>query len=218
MVTEKSISQALSRILSIGLMSVIAIAPIAIARESSYPKPYGEPPNEDCTFTELELPEDFMVYSALAYTGRVIPHQIDQSDNQATQIDVVVNSPSQPVVLMLGTYEPTIWDVQWTEGTNIVGVLASGYYHQAVAGLPEETPILTSTFSNKGDCGYFYDGSGSVVSPEPLSRMLFGQATENQFSGYRVLSAITLGEPIEGNPKLLSSDDTPVESFFNKRP
>ena len=142
MITKKSISQALGQILSISLLSITVISPTIVAQTSSSPRTYGEPPSEDCAFPGLELPEDFVVYNAVAYTGQPISRKIDRSDHQTTRIDVVVNSPSQPVVLMLGAYEPTVWDVRWTEGTEIVGVLASGYYHQVVAGLPEETPLL----------------------------------------------------------------------------
>lgn len=216
MTIEKSVLSVFSRILSVCLLSAIASVPIAIAQESSYSETYGEPPNENCTFPELELPENFDVYATVAYTGQQLSRQIDQSGQQARQIDVVVNSPSQPVVLMLGAYDPAIWDIQWTEGTNIVGVLASGYHHQAIAGLPEETPLLTSTFDNKGECGYFYDGSGADSSLEHLSRRLFGPAVKKQFSQYR-LSSVVIGEPLGDSPKLLSSDDTPVESFFNEK-
>ena len=44
---------------------------------------------------------------------------------------------------------PTIYNIKWTEGTDIMAVVATGYYRQAVAGLPDETPVLISTHSNR---------------------------------------------------------------------
>jgi len=40
---------------------------------------------------------------------------------------VAVNQRGTPVVLMLGAYEPTVWNIGWTQGTQIVAVMASGY-------------------------------------------------------------------------------------------
>ena len=50
-------------------------------------------------------------------------------------MDVVVNYSSKPVVLMLGAYEPTIWNIKWTPTTHIVALLVSGYRRQAVLAL-----------------------------------------------------------------------------------
>ena len=40
------------------------------------------------------------------------------------------NQPSAPVVLMLGSYEPTVWNIGWSPGTRILAVLVSGYHAQ----------------------------------------------------------------------------------------
>lgn len=69
-----------------------------------------------CGFSELSLPTDFAVFAAGAYSGRKIQFQIDLSGHEGTQIDVAVNSPNKPVVLMLGAYEPTIWNIGWSRG------------------------------------------------------------------------------------------------------
>ena len=44
-------------------------------------------------------------------------------------------------MLILADHKPSIWDIGWTEDTEIIGVFATGYHRQAVAGLPKETPI-----------------------------------------------------------------------------
>ncbi len=51
--------------------------------------------------------EEFVVLAAGAYAGRRLDIQIDQSGNQATQIDVMVNTGAKPVILLLGAYEPS---------------------------------------------------------------------------------------------------------------
>lgn len=84
-----------------------------------------------------------------------IHFQIDQSGHEVTPIDVLVNNPKKPVFLMLGAYEPTIRNIIWSEKTHILAVLVEGYHRQAVAGLGKHTPLVISSYDNKGPCGYF---------------------------------------------------------------
>jgi len=117
---------------------------------------------------------------------------------------------------MLGVYEPNIWNIQWTEDTEIVAVLTSGHYRQAVAGLPEEIPILTSTYANGAKCGYFYIGSNreSLESLNLLSQKLFGQSIEKIEE--TIYSTNWIGKPPEEeDPQLFSSNDTTVNSFYD---
>ena len=88
-----------------------------------------------CEFRNLQLPTEVSVFATGSYAGRKLDWQIDQSGHSATQIDVAVNHPNQPVVLILGAYEPTIWNIGWSKGTTILAVLVSGYHRQALAGL-----------------------------------------------------------------------------------
>ena len=90
--------------------------------------------------------------AAGALGGKAIDFQIDQSGNVSTQIDVAVNYPDKPVALMLGASVPTIWNIGWTAGTNIVAVFASGYNRQRVAGLKIDTPLLISSYEDEGPC------------------------------------------------------------------
>ena len=83
-----------------------------------------------CGFGNLTIPEGLRVYAAGGSGGRELQFQIDQSGHEATQFDIAVNSPRQPVALLLGAYEPTIWNISWTEGTRIVAVLVSGYHRK----------------------------------------------------------------------------------------
>ena len=186
---------------------------------------------EDCSFFELELPENAVVYGLHTDKSVILPHIIDDTNQAAREIDLVVNSPQQPVVLFLATYNPSIWDIQWTAGTKILGVVAFGYHTQAVAGLPKETPILTNTYEDCSAEIAFYSylarpSSGSPVKEkftlEEFSTKLFGQPSENytfHSQSYSPNESIYFfGELPEEDTVLLSSDDTPVESFFVTAP
>ncbi|MEG1678886.1 MAG: hypothetical protein RR326_02220, partial [Stenotrophomonas sp.] len=123
----------------------------------------------------------FIVYAAGAYSGRKLDYQIDQSGQEATQIDVAVNESGAPVVLMLGAYEPTVWNIGWSPQTRIVGVLVSGYHRQTIAGLPASVPRLNSSYDNKGACGYFYLSESKLDQINPIARRLFGQPVARAF-------------------------------------
>lgn len=167
-----------------------------------------------CGFSGLQLPSEFSVFAAGAYSGRKIAFQIDQSGHEGTQIDVAVNSPDKPVVLMLGAYEPTIWNIGWSQGTNILAVLVSGYHRQVVSGLGKQTPLIISTYDNRGPCGYFYVTTDKLESLNPKARSLFGRAV-NMVSpaanGY-----VVVGEPIAAEVKLVTSTDISPESYHDK--
>lgn len=127
-----------------------------------------------CSFTEAHLPKDTIVIAAGSYAGRALNFQIDQSGHQATQFDVAVHS-DKPVALLLGAYEPTVWSIGWTRGTRVVAVFATGYHRQAVAGLPKGTPLIVSSYEEKGECGYSYFGSDSGLAwVNPKARSVFG--------------------------------------------
>ena len=53
-------------------------------------------------------------------------------------------------------YDPIVWNVGQTDGARIAGVLAEGYYRQAVIGLPKSTRVTTySTSDGANACPYF---------------------------------------------------------------
>lgn len=167
-----------------------------------------------CGFAELKLPEQFSVFAAGAYSGRKLAFQIDQSGHEGTQIDVAVNSPGKPVVLMLGAYEPTIWNIGWSPSTRIAAVLVSGYHRQAVAGLEPGTPLLNSSFDNKGPCGYFYVTADNLAPLNPLSKRVFGRAVDMVFPATN--GKVVIGEPAAAGVALVTSGAITPESFHDK--
>jgi len=177
------------------------------SRESPPQKPV-------CGFPELTLPTNFSVFAAGAYSGRKISFQIDQSGHEGTQIDVAVNSPDRPAVLMLGAYEPTVWNIGWSKETKILAVLVGGYHRQAVAGLHKSIPLLVSSYDNKGPCGYFYVSSDNLAPLNPLARQVFGRPVDMVYPA--VKGQVDVGKPLPPGATLIRSADVAPESFYDK--
>lgn len=126
-----------------------------------------------CGFTGLPDPSRYRLYAAGSYGGRDSGFHIDRSGHEATRMDVAVNAPGAPVALMLGSYEPAVWSIGWTAGTRIVAVLVGGYHHQVLTGLPDDVPVIVSTFEGKGACGHFYVSASKPESLVPVARRVF---------------------------------------------
>lgn len=131
-----------------------------------------------CRIDGFVMPASAKVYAAGAYAGKETDFQIDQSGHPATAIQVAVNEPAAPVVLLLGAYEPTVWSIGWTRGTRIAAVLVTGYHRQQLTGLPAGVPQLVSTHDNRGPCGYAYVGGEGSAKLNPLARTVFGRAVD----------------------------------------
>lgn len=168
-----------------------------------------------CAFHDLTLPDNVLIYAAGTYSGRKLNVQIDQSGHQATQFDVIVNSAEKPVVLLLGAYEPSIWNIGWTKGTKILAVVASGYHRQAVAGLPKDTPILISTYDNRGPCGYTYVSERTLAKVNPLSKKIFGKPVDMVY--FAGAGKVVIGNPITRDEPLFTSKDVTPDSLIDKK-
>jgi hypothetical protein len=179
----------------------------AEAGESAMQKPI-------CGFPELKLPAEFSVFAAGAYSGRTVSFQIDQSGHEGTQIDVTVNSPGKPVVLMLGAYEPTIWNIVWSKETRIMAALVGGYHRQVVAGLEKTLPLLVSSYDNQGPCGYFYIAPENLAPLNPLSKRVFGRPVDMVYPATN--GKVLVGEPLAAQVTLVTSAETTPESFYDK--
>ena len=180
---------------------------------------------QDCSIFEIDLPENTVLYGLKTNMGRFLPYPIDKSNEPAQIFNVVVNSPQQPVVLFLGTNERAVWDIQWTEGTNILGVVAFGVRTLKVAGLTKSTPVVTNTLDDCGRANSIYNhiAKGIVtadlkwnrVSFEKLSTNLFGQPHNEHRTYVGEENIYYFGEPPAEDTKLLSSEDVTVESFMD---
>jgi uncharacterized protein len=167
-----------------------------------------------CSFNSEVISDDTIIYAGGSYSGKKINYQIDQSGHQATQFEVIVNSPDKPVALILGAYEPSIWNIAWTQGTKISAVVATGHHRQAVAGLPQDIPILISSYDNRGPCGYIYIAEKNLRKINPLSRKVFNK--DVTLVHYASKGSLVFGDQINHSDKLFTSKDTPPELFFDK--
>jgi uncharacterized protein YecT (DUF1311 family) len=169
---------------------------------------------KSCEFSGLILPAEYSIFAAGGYSGRKLNTQIDESGHVATQMDVEVNISSKPVVLMLGAYEPTIWNVRWSKTTRIAAVLVSGYHRQAVAGIDPAVPVLNTSYDNKGPCGYFYVGENDLSGLNPMSRRFFGRSVDMVYLSEN--GKIVIGEAVPAGLELVTSKATSPESFYDR--
>ncbi len=211
--TQFGYKWAVSRVLPAVLM---AFAGLSAAQTAQPLVPFNVQPDPDvsrqtCGFADLKLPADVAVYAAGAYSGRTLGFQIDQSGHEATQIDVTVHSPNQPVVLMLGAYEPTVWNVGWSGKTKILAVLVGGYHRQAIAGLEPDTPRINSSYDNRGPCGYFYVTPDNLAPLNPLAKRVFERPVNMVFPA--VKGKVVVGTPPAVGTPLVTSSAVKPESF-----
>ena len=168
-----------------------------------------------CEFNDVKFPAEYSIYAAGWYAGRELDVQIDQSGEEAGRFDIIVNSPGKPVVLILGAYEPSIWNIGWTKETVILAVVATGYHRQAVAGIPKDTPILISTSSNGGLCGNIYPNGQNQKKIDGFSNRLFGKPTDKIYlvgAGKAIL-----GLPLKPEEQFVTSADVTIESFIDRK-
>jgi hypothetical protein len=193
-----------------------------------------------CSFPDLRLPTETIVYAIGDYgdLGTPLGYQIDQSGHEARRIDITVNEPNRPVVLMLGAYEPMVWNIDWTPTSKIMAVLASGEHRQAVSGLPKDTPLLISYYSWKvgkiGPCKSFYvipESSSNKPSKDPsrehdrnknlkiinqLAKDVFGRLPEYILTPNKD-GKVIVGKHLPIGTKTVTSNDTPPDSFLNPK-
>ena len=169
----------------------------------------ADPLPASCIFPGLALPPETEVYAVDGRVGRPLGWSIDYDQGRdPTLIKVAVNSPQAPVALILGAYEPNVWQIGWTEGTEIMAVAVIGQYRQAVSGLPPEVPVAMGGWSGEPGrnafCGLvdFSNRSNSVRLNE-VSRRLFGR----KFTGLvrSGNSRIVIGQILKSDTKVMTS-------------
>jgi hypothetical protein len=202
-------------ILTIFLLT-LASGAMAESKNFDFPADRFATRPQSCTFETKrnQFPADAQIFSIEAYGGRKVDFQIDQSGQPASRIDVAVNSPTRPVILIVGAFAPTIWNIGWTPGSRIVAVLARGHHRQAIAGLDKNVPVVISTYHNKGPCGPFFLSSNKPESLNSLSEKLFGRpvtAAAAVVDGYAVA-----GMTIPPNTKLATSAETPPSIYADR--
>jgi hypothetical protein len=164
----------------------------------------------ECSQWAAQLPADYLVYAAGAYPGSPLDFVIDESNSRAGRFDVIVNEPDRNVVLVLGAYEPSIWNVKWSAATHIVGVWLSGYHAAKITGLQSTTPLLHSTRATGEACPYFYIADQEVNSVTQAVNRVLGQPIQKL-----VLASdgrIAIGRT-EDTPYYVQGDVKSVDAF-----
>lgn len=221
------------------MVVLVAISVTGCGHQNVAPAKVAASPSV-CGFPGVEFPADTVVLGAGELGGREIDFQIEKkTGNPATQIDVSVNYPNKPVALMMGASNPTIWNIGWTEETNIVAVFVSGYHRQQIAGLKTATPRLISTHDDEGPCNtseFIYKNfihshsSGFIASfnfglikdpaqardEQKLSQILFSQSVSKIFPVNEKKGKVLIGSPLESGQELVTSFATPPDSFFER--
>jgi uncharacterized protein len=166
-----------------------------------------------CQVPGLQLPPAFTVLAAGGYAGTPLDFQIDQSGHGATRIDVTVHHPQQPVVLILGAYEPTIWSVLHSRETRLAAVVVSGYHRQIIQGV-SDVPSLNSTWDNRSKCEVIYYGTkDSLRTINTLARQLVAKDVDTV---YPVTDGkVTVGSAPPTDAELVSTPLRPVTSAFD---
>lgn len=133
---------------------------------------------ESCALSDLQLPDNFVVYGVSGHSGRQLDYQIDQSGPVATQVDVVVSDDKQPVALILSAYGATIWNINYVQGVRIVAAVIDGYDRQIVTGLPMGTPVLSAVHADDASpCKEFSSiQKDNIRALEPLATQVFAKS------------------------------------------
>lgn len=163
--------------------------------------------NTKCSFDFRALPENTKVFGVDGSNGGTkLPFQIDDSGDFARQIDVVVHADT-PAVLVLSSYNPRVWNIKWSENTQVLAVMAAGYHRQVVAGLPAGVPVISDC---KGLTDTYKADRLQNASVETFNRNIVS-TVQSSTSKESVVS--NSARPMTN---VWTSSDTPVESFWDK--
>ena len=162
-----------------------------------------------------DLPEEFSVFAIGTYRGtRAVNAELDESGHAVTQVEVIVNKPGQPVVLVLTANDPVVWRVGIARDSRVVGILVSGYHGQALIGPAKEVPHAISSYSTKGKFEYFYatGASKALLSMNEAVKKLVGREID-RFENKATNGVFYIGEPPANPDDISYSDDLQLKSF-----
>lgn len=182
-----------------------AIEPSAAAR-STGAAPMA-PPN--CAFPWTQVPGDTEVLAVTSNgAAKALDFPIDASGGYPVTQVLQVNRPGRKVALLLGFTVPTVWQVRWTDRTEIVAVWASGSGRQAVIGLPRSVPVfVTRDSGDRSACGSFVFHRGNFRQANEMALRAFGLSVTKAYT--LSLEETTIGEPFPiGIPVHVARDIT----------
>lgn len=170
----------------------------------------------------FEIGADTSIFAVGTYQGKTLGWRLDSRDNlSGGLIQVVVNAPGRRVLLLLSAYESSLWQIGWTEQTEIAGLVAIGYHPQAVTGLPPNIPMMVFNNSGQGGiCPAFYSNE---KNPQDQVRAITGRMPDQFIISYN--SKVIIGDILRPEQKVVSAGlaeradldlDWPVEEALLK--
>lgn len=107
-------------------------------REGEYKKDVRpQPLPQNCMVPEL--PDGYELYGITAYgSNRAAEIKLNNHSTTVKQ-RVWINRPKRDIVLVLSSYEPTVWDLHITPQTRLAAVFAGSGSNQMLRGLPPDT-------------------------------------------------------------------------------
>jgi len=157
--------------------------------------------------------EEFVIEAVGTYRGQTVLDdiEIDDSGHRVTQMEVVVDNPEQPVVLVLTAYDPTVWRIGRTKNTEIAGIMLSGYYQQVLIGAEKEIPVQISTYKKKGEFKYFFAHKANkrLLDMNDQLKRIFGR----EMRRFHTDGQITQGDKKVAPEDVLYFDDYKLEDY-----
>jgi len=95
----------------------------------------------------LDAPENASVEAVSIYQPKDAKHSF-RSKRVPSPVDIKVSKPGK-VLLALNTYEPAVWRISAADGTQIVGVILTGYYSSQVEGIAPDTPVIQIDYEGR---------------------------------------------------------------------
>jgi hypothetical protein len=79
------------------------------------------------------------------------------------RIKINVTASAHPIILVLMSYEPVLWDIAVSKRAVIEQVILGGYYAQEITGIDETIPLMVYTHY-PSQCSNCFHGEGYLYS------------------------------------------------------
>lgn len=177
---------------------------------------YVRPHSYLCRFPDLQIPQNLKVYTTGADYGTRFGANLGNSDEESYLMELAINSPEEPVALILLTNKSTFWHFSWTKGTKISAVYISGQDTQIVTGLAKDVPILNALTDSSGECPTNYSTSFNyyvLLAVNELSKHLFKKGLDQVYRSKN--GKVLIGEPLVDDVKLETMEE--LEKFMTSK-
>ena len=162
-----------------------------------------------CSRFAEQMPANAKVFASGASGGRLLGYGAVPSGHEMTTFDVYVDEPDRDVVLALGAYEPTIWNIRLTRTTRIAGVIVSGYHQGVLNGLNAEVPVLKAAYDDHAPCGFFFIDNSRTQAADTLVRTVLARAVDTVFVPNN--GRVNMGRGTSADHAFWSPNPTPLE-------